>query len=277
MQKIAITFYGVRGSTPAPSKQMIKYGGNTPCLTIRAGDQLIICDAGTGIQTLGQQLYKKRSPLKATILLSHVHWDHISGLPFFHPLYQKKNRFQIVGPKLERKEIKSHLLHAIEPPYFPVSLNDVDARLTFKSVTDRAFRLGKIFIVPLWVNHPDGALGWRFHFPNKKTLLYVSDNEPMGDSELFYHWMKDADLLIHDAQFTPKEYKKHKGWGHSPYTFPVRLASDAGVKRLILNHFSPTHTDRDLERILKAAKREVKKSRAKLSVSLAREGKTFYL
>jgi phosphoribosyl 1,2-cyclic phosphodiesterase len=270
MTRVKIKFWGVRGSTPSPSPQTVKYGGNTPCVEIVAGKHRIICDAGTGIQELGRKLRKSGNKIDATIFLSHIHWDHISGLPFFEPLYMKKNSFQIVGPKIKRMTLKAALGKAISPPFFPVALKDAPAKLKFKSVTDKSFKCGKIIVRPFQLSHPGGAQGWRFEFSGGKSLIYISDNEPGKNKMQLIEWAKDADIMIHDAQYTPSEYKHHKGWGHSPYTYPIEIAKAAGVKRLILSHFDPTHTDREMDRLSKSVKKQFRCEPAK-------EGKILHL
>lgn len=277
MRGVKIKFWGVRGSTPAPFLNTIRYGGNTPCVEILSGNNRIVCDAGTGIQSLGIRLARERAGVKASILLSHVHWDHIAGLPFFEPFFQKKNAFEIIGPNARGNDIKESLSKAIAPPYFPVSLSDFAASIEYRTTTDKPFSLGKIQVTPRHLAHPGGALGWRFHFSGGKSLVYVSDNEPSGGRSGLIKWIKGADILIHDAQYTPSEYRNKKGWGHSPYTYPVEIALAAGVKRLILSHFNPPYTDKKLKNMLKRARVLIRKSGSRLICQLAREGKVIYL
>lgn len=269
MSKLKLTFYGVRGSSPAPSRKTAKYGGNTPCIDMIYGDERIILDAGTGIRELGLKLTKKRS--KATILFSHYHWDHISGLPFFAPLYNKGNAFDLIGPKPKGSNIKKLLCKAIEPPVFPISLRTVPARMGYKDISDKPFKIGSVEVVPFYLSHPGDALGYRFNFPDGKSLIYISDNEPSHKLDDLVDWAYGADILICEAQYTPAEYEIKRGWGHSPYTFTVGFALTAGVKKLVLNHFDPAYDDRKLEMILKDSRKIAKKLGSKMKIELARE------
>lgn len=271
MVKIKINFWGVRGSTPSISPDTIKYGGNTPCVEILYGNERIICDAGTGIQRLGAKIVKSGKKVRAIILLSHIHWDHISGLSFFEPFFYKKNEFTIMGPGVKGKDIKGLLSKAISPPYFPVGISDFAATVRFKTVAVEPFRIGSINVVPHGLSHPGGAIGWRFNFQDGRSLVYVSDNEPGKGEKAFLKWIKGADILIHDAQYTPAEYKKKTGWGHSPYTYPIKVAMEAGVKKLFLSHFNPPYPDKKLEEILKNSKKIIKRSGVDLECFLARE------
>ena len=273
--KVSIRFWGVRGSTPSPLARAMKYGGNTPCIEVKAGRDLIICDAGTGIRLLGRKMVRERERAHALILLSHLHWDHISGLSFFEPIYSGKNSFDIVGPDLGRTSFKKALIRAVSPPYFPVPLKDVPAALKIKGVTARPFSFGKVRIRPHPLSHPGGAFGWRFEFPGGKSMVYISDNEPAKETKDIIRWLKGADLMIHDAQFTPAEYRRHKGWGHSPYTYPLKLAAAADVGRLVLSHFSPESSDSELDKMYETIRKFKKRDGLKLKCELAREGKRY--
>jgi len=278
-KRIRVKFWGVRGSIAVPGRTALKYGGNTSCVEIDAGDDLIICDAGTGIRSLGNDLirrYKKR-PIRATILLSHIHWDHYVGLPFFKPIYWKKNSFSIGGPKPAKMDFGEAIGNAMHPPYFPIPVSAIPSKVKFKNIAERKFNIGKVKVVPLTLFHPGGAFGWKFRFTNGMSLVHVTDNEPNGDDfrNRTIKWMRGADVLIHDAQYTPEEYKSRKGWGHSPFTYPLELAAEAGVGRVIFFHFDPDATDGHLNRILGDARRWIRKRGAKMTCVLAREGMSF--
>lgn len=251
MANIKIRFWGIRGSAPAPSKETVKYGGNTPCMEIVSGKDLIICDCGTGLRFLGEKLIRSRRTINAAIFVSHIHWDHISGLPFFRPIYYKENSFKIFGPKPIGMSLKNALNRAISPPFFPVALKNIPAKMTFKDVATKTVKYSNLKVTPFLLSHPGGALGWRFEFPGGKSVVYVSDNEPSENKNRLIKWVNKADIMIHDAQYTLGEYKKHQGWGHSPYNYPIDIAKTAGVKNLILSHFDPTHSDKMMDEINK--------------------------
>ena len=195
------------------------------------------------------------------------------GLPFFAPLFDPRSRIAIGGPASDGEPFGSALSRALRPPYFPLPLRKSPAQLRLRTLTRRAFDVGDVRVVPHPLNHPGGALGWRFYFPDGSSLVYVSDAEPSTVEEArgLIRWMEGADALIHDAQFGPKSYAHHRGWGHSPYTYPIFLAEEARVQRLFLFHFNPDDDDAQLARVLKDARRMVK-GPGGLRIDLAREG-----
>ena len=269
MKKTEITFWGVRGSMAAAGPKTAKYGGNTACVEISCGNTTIICDAGTGIRPLGHELIKrsKGKKIEAAILLSHLHLDHVIGLPFFKPIYQKGNRFVIMNPGRSASRLKADLKKLIGAPYFPVNILDVPASIQFKEFKMKPVRIGPVTIETFKCNHPDNSFAFKFRFPNGKTLVHISDNEPSNDRhKALVRWISRADILIHDAQYTPSQYENKIGWGHSPYIYPVRLAMEAGVKGLVFFHYDPSATDEELDLI--SAKVE------KSGIVLAREGMT---
>ncbi len=281
MAKVRIKFWGVRGSMAAPGSKTVKIGGNTACVEIAADGAHIICDAGTGIRPLGQDLQRrmKGKRCESFIMLSHLHWDHYIGLPFFVPLYSSKNRFTIAGPRAAGEPFGRALSRVMHPPYFPIPVSAIPSKVRFRTLGTRRFRIGPVTVVPAEVNHPGGALGWRFQFPNGKTLVHVTDDEP-GDAKnraRLVRWMREADLLIHDAQYTPTTYAKHIGWGHSPYTYPLELAEAAGIPRVVFFHFDPADDDRRILGVQRDARAWLRKRRSKVRCSVAREGETILL
>ncbi|MFH1874712.1 MAG: MBL fold metallo-hydrolase [Pseudomonadota bacterium] len=301
--KTKIKFWGVRGSLASAGPQTAKYGGNTPCLEIKYDKTVIICDAGTGIRALGEHYHPLPGPppsrgrekgnsspsssrgegwgegnLKATILLSHIHFDHVIGLPFFEPLYNKHNSFTIISPEFSGSDLHYYLGNLISPPYFPISILSVPASLNFKSMPARGLHIDKIKVQTFRCNHPDGSYAFKFHLPSGKTLVHISDNEPIPQLEKsLTPWLQDTDVLIHDAQYTPEQYKTKIGWGHSPFTYPIRLASQAGIKKLIMFHYDPGATDKDLDKLKTEARKFIRKEKLKLEVELAREGMSLTL
>lgn len=275
---ITVSFWGVRGSVSSAGKKTVKYGGNTLCLMIEHGRTRIICDAGTGIRPLGEALKRSKKPLRATIMLTHLHWDHFTGLPFFEPLYQARNRFVIAGPGQGRVSFKTCLDRVLSPPYFPIRLDDLVAKIDYRTIREKPFSIDDIMVIPYTCNHPGGSFGWRFEFPNGKSIIYVSDNEPsLRNRDRMLAWMRDAEMVIHDAQYSPANYARHRGWGHSPYTYPVQMSIAANAKRLFLYHYDPATEDSRLESWLSDARKVAGKYRSKLKVYLSREGKTIAL
>lgn len=254
MSKVKITFWGVRGSVAAPGPSTVKYGGNTACVEIDTGKELLVCDGGTGIRPLGLKLKRSsKAPVKAFILLTHLHWDHYVGLPFFAPFYDSRNKFVVAGPNPPGQTFKKALSFVMRPPYFPIPISAIPARLEVKSIDDKPIKMNSVLVVPFKVNHPGGAFGWRFYFENGRSIVHITDNEPLKfqNEKKFVDWMRGADVLIHDAQYTPTSYDKHVGWGHSPYTYPIKLAAVAGIKRVFLFHFDPEDDDKHLDTVRK--------------------------
>ena len=260
-----LTFWGVRGSLPSPEPWAWRYGGNTPCVEIQTDDQLFILDAGTGIRDLGHDLIANRRQvgLVANILLTHYHWDHIQGLPFFEPLYYANSTLHFFGPPLPDSQtpgtlggVLSLLFHA---PFFPVTVDGLRATYTLREFdwwTD--YHLGLTRVRTCRLNHPQGALGYRLD-RGGVSIVYATDHEPGAmerDQELI-DLARDADILISDAEFHPEELSGAKrGWGHGSWKESARLARAAGVRQLILFHHDQLRTDDEIDLILAEARRE---------------------
>lgn len=266
MPKAIVRFMGVRGSLARPSKETLEFGGNTPCLEIRYGSELIICDTGTGIYRLGRELGNKG--VNATILYTHYHWDHMIGLPFFAPIYGKKNRFTIIG----RKGLKIALNNMLKAPNFPVRLRDLTARIKLVEKAEGKFNIGKIRVEAFDVNHPNGAFGYKFTFPNKKTLVFVSDNGPENNNIKLIDRIYGADLFIHDAQYLPEEYLKRRKFGHSTYNYILDVSRGCNIKNIALFHHDPLRTDEQLRSIEKKARKLGKYIGSGSRIFAAREG-----
>lgn len=265
-ESLKITFWGVRGSRPVPGSSTIKYGGNTACVQIQAGDKLIILDAGSGICNLGEVLSKKREPVVADLFFSHLHWDHVQGLPFFTPLYKQGNSFTLYGEAKEGVPFSVALRQQISPPSFPVALDDMGAGLTLREIgSDQTIPLsGGVSVRTLRVSHPGGCLAYRIEF-NNKAVCYLTDIEHDEiPGKKIIEFVRGAQLVIYDAQYTPEEYRgqsdalSKSGWGHSTYREGIRLVKAAGVKRLVLFHHNPQRSDEELESIEKEAALEYK-------------------
>ncbi len=286
---VRLKFWGVRGSIPTPGPTTVRYGGNTACVELQLGERLFILDAGSGIRALGQELLKRKSPMEAHVFISHTHWDHIQGIPFFTPAYIPGNHIVFHGANEVNKALEKMIADQMDSTYFPVEMDDMGAKLDFQAFSEGKYQVDGIRVETMYVNHPGNSLGYKFRFEGK-TLVYISDNEPFqaapageegwigedGNLKLI-EFISGADVLIHDAQYTPEEYEKHVTWGHSPFTYTVELAVEAGVKNLFLFHHDPLHNDDTIDAILEAARSLAKKSKVKLEVSAAKEGSAIEL
>lgn len=286
---LRVQFWGTRGSIPSPGPLTVRYGGNTPCVEVRTADGwLIILDAGTGIRELGRSLIERAngSAIRGDIFLTHAHWDHIQGIPFFAPIFQHGNHFNIWGSKTLETNIDKVVRDQMSPVVFPVTFEELDATIDFLTLADGERREGTGYAVTAFeVRHPGGALGYRFTAAGspKGGLLYVSDNElgitdkygPPGDwRERLVEFARDATVLIHDTTYTTEEYDHHRGWGHSTYRDGVELALDAGVATLVLFHHDPRRTDDDVDRRLDECRALVQERGGSLKVVAAAEGLT---
>ncbi len=260
-----LSFWGVRGSTPTVDPSTWRYGGNTPCLELIAPDGTqFILDCGTGLRMLGSRWGSPSALLTAEthIFVTHYHWDHIQGLPFFSPLYVEKNQFQFYSFRskfLGRDSLKQVFETQMAQPYFPVDFSAMSARRKFREVEGgETFTVGKNKIITKWLNHPQGCLGYRIETP-AGTVAYATDNEP-GDPKLdksLRELAAGADIFINDAQYTPGQLAgPRKGWGHSSWREGVAVAREAAAKTLVLFHHDPDSTDRMVDDLLGQARNE---------------------
>ena len=257
----------------------MRYGGNTTCVEVRCGDDLVILDAGTGLRKLGQSLLQefKRGSLNLTLLLSHTHWDHIQGLPFFAPIYQARCRLRILGCEGARQGLVAALTGQMESTYFPVPFSELPSNIEIEEMEEINFALGHFLVRAHPASHPGKTVGYRLFSPNG-IICFFPDTEPRpGSDRDMLDFIRDADVLILDSQYDRSEYKKHIGWGHGCVDNSVRLALAAGVKKLVMFHHDPDHDDRKIDAFLKHARALVKRSNGKLKVEAAREGMTILL
>ena len=285
---LRVQFWGTRGSIPSPGPKTVRYGGNTPCVEVRTTDGwLIILDAGTGMRELGRSLLYRANgaPIKGDIFLTHAHWDHIQGIPFFGPIFQRGNHFTIWGSHSLETSIDRIVRDQMNPVVFPVTFEELDATIDFSGIDEtRQERQG--FAVSAYpVRHPGGALGYRFIDTSDggNALVYISDNElgsggkyetPVGWRGKLVEFVKGAKVLIHDATYTADEYDHYRGWGHSTFDDALALAIESGVEQLVLFHHKPERSDEELDQRVEACREIVKQRGVQLEVEAAAEGMT---
>ncbi len=279
-----LTVWGARGSIPTPGPQTSRYGGNTACVSVEIdgkGDRLVILDAGTGIRMLGKALAASGTDaLNADLLVTHTHWDHIQGLPFFAP--GQASTVRIWGPKQGEVALERILRDQMNPVVFPVPLDQLASELAVHHVEPGTFEVDGFAVQAMRLRHPGVTLGYRLAPKGGgPDLAYITDNElgAGGQYEVGSGWRKelegfiaDADLMIHDTMYTEDELEKHRGWGHSSHVEVVRLAAEAGVKRLMLFHHRPERDDASMDGFLDEARGEADKLSCAVEVITAREG-----
>jgi phosphoribosyl 1,2-cyclic phosphodiesterase len=269
---LSIRFWGVRGSCPAPGPETASVGGNTSCVEVVAGDTRIALDAGTGLRRLGADLLaRSRGPVELTVLLSHVHWDHIQGLPFFAPIYVPGTRLRL-GGGVTGTPLRDTLRRQMSAPTFPVDWNDVPAERSYVELRDGgSTRIGDAQVRTARANHPDAVFAYRVEHEGH-AVVYATDTEHYAcvDPRLVA-LARDADVLVYDAQYLPEEYAGKVGWGHSTYEAGAALARAANVGKLVLFHHDPGRNDQAVAAIERRA-RDVFGD-----VEAAREGMTIEL
>jgi phosphoribosyl 1,2-cyclic phosphodiesterase len=301
-----VTCWGVRGSIPCPGPTTVTYGGNTACLELRfdPDDRLIIVDAGSGIRELGESIMKRdlpRGPIRTKIFLSHTHWDHIMGFPFFTPIFIKGTSLEVYGPVTYEEDTLDKIVgDQLRYRYFPVRLEELQATIDYFQLKEGTKDLGGgLTVTTKYLNHPILVLGYRFEYQGKvfctaydhesfRNVFDVKPDDPGYDAEAVKEgelaareenekvarFFQGADLLVHDTQYTQKEYLARKlGWGHSSFEWAINAAHKAGVKHLVLFHHDPLRTDRELA-ALERSYRKAMEGKTTLRISIAQEGKT---
>ncbi len=253
----------------------MRYGGNTTCLEIRTGSDIIILDAGTGLRALGKALLAEygHRPLQLNLLISHTHWDHIQGFPFFAPVYEPRCRLTIMGCANSRPSLEAAFAGQMETTYFPVEFEKLASQIDIQELPERDFAIGSTLVRAHRANHPGLCAGFRLQTP-AGTICFFPDTEPNagGDDRPLLDFIRAADVLILDSQYDHAEFKKRAGWGHGCVDKSVALALEAGVKKLILFHHDPDHDDKKIDLLLRHAKQIVIKKKGALRVEAAREG-----
>jgi phosphoribosyl 1,2-cyclic phosphodiesterase len=279
-----VRFWGTRGSIPTPGPQTARYGGNTACVSLSGPDgQLVILDAGSGLRPLGHELMAHRNgAITADILLSHTHWDHIQGLPFFKPLSAPGNTFCIFGAAQEGVALEEILRRQMDPMVFPVPLRALAAAIQVKEITEGEVALSGLTVRAFRLRHPGTTLGFRLApEAGGRDFAYVTDNE-LGEGALYpvgaewrrrlVEFLGGADTLIHDAMYAEQIVQARCGWGHSTPRQAVRLAAEAGCRRLILFHHEPEHDDEALDALLEDTRTYAARLSPELQVEAATEG-----
>ena len=275
-----INIWGARGSIPSPSPETIQYGGNTSCVQVTHKNEFIVLDAGSGIRRLNQTIPANIS--RIDILLTHLHMDHIMGLGFFKPLYNPNMKINIWGPTSTKASLNARLTRYLSPPLFPVRLNELPCQLQLMEINHSTFEIGSLKIKSAYVCHPGPTVGYRIENENS-VLCYLPDHEPILGSANFpkepewtsgYDLAKNADLLIHDAQYTKSEYQPRVGWGHSAMKNTLQFAEMTNVKKLLFFHHDPTHTDQELQTLLE---KQLAKKSYNFEVKIAAEGDEYIL
>jgi phosphoribosyl 1,2-cyclic phosphodiesterase len=277
-----IQFWGVRGTLPVPGKKTIRYGGNTNCVTLRLGKKIFfIFDAGTGIKALSNYLIQNQElPISAKIFITHPHYDHINGIPFFSPLYLKGNKFEILGPDHSDIRFEQLISKQMNRIYFPVTVKEFGATIKYHSIEERTFYRDRLRIQTIPLNHPGNSLGYRVQYKNK-SFCYITDNElylrnspyyHQSDIDRLIHFIHKTDVLVIDSTYTDSEYREKTGWGHSCVSRAVDIADKAKVKTVCLYHHDPDQTDKDIDNKLKQAKALLKSRQSKTRCIAPREG-----
>lgn len=258
----------------------MRYGGNTSCVEVRSGDNIIILDAGSGLRALGRALLAEfgNQPLNLTLLLTHTHWDHIQGLPFFAPIYNPRCRLRILGGKGARRGLVNALTGQMESTYFPVPFAKLPSNIEIEELKDFNLNIGSVCVRAQRAHHPGLCVGYRL-FSSDGRLAFFPDAEPRRDSgdHALIEFLRDVDVLILDSQYDAAEYRHHIGWGHGCVHDSVALALKAGVKRLCLFHHDPDHDDKKIDSLVRHARGLVARRRGSLKVEAARELQTIVL
>jgi len=281
-------FWGTRGSNPVAGSEYVRYGGNTSCLELRYGEDLLIIDAGTGIRQLGDIIDLEDSQT-IHLFISHTHWDHITGFPFFGPLYKKNCNVVVWAPVGFEKSTKELFTNMLAYAYFPVRLDEMKAKVTFKELRDnRPVSIGNIIVDCHFTNHPGPTVGFKIKSPNK-TIGYITDNEvlfgyhghpneihlkhPLLEPHLhLIDFLKDCDTIVHEAQYFPEEYYRKTGWGHSSIPNATVLMKYTGCKDWIVTHHDPNHKDNDLQVKLQLHHDIIEECNLKIHVDIAYDG-----
>jgi phosphoribosyl 1,2-cyclic phosphodiesterase len=277
---IEATCWGTRGSIPTPGPDTVRFGGNTPCLEVRLGDgRRFIFDAGTGIRPLGVSMMGEERGLHAVVFLTHFHWDHIQGFPFFRPLYEPEASLRIIGPDQAGANIEELFATQMASINFPVPYSALSAKKVFSKLNGGAWQEDGFHVRAMRLRHPSFTIGHRIEYGGV-SLAYLPDNELAGEGydvgerwrQRLVDFLGNVDVLIHDAMYTEEEYASRKDWGHSTFDQAVDLAHEAGAKRLLFFHHDPCRSDQELAEIVDFHRNEAAASGLSVEIGAAAEG-----
>jgi phosphoribosyl 1,2-cyclic phosphodiesterase len=273
-----ITVWGCRGTLPTPGHHTLKYGGNTTCLEIRNKEGFpTIIDAGSGLRLLGKKLMQSDDSHELCLILTHSHWDHLMGFPFFIPAYFSKYKINVCGIQSARNYMAQSLARQLEAPYFPVNFDQLKAKFNFDCKGPGCERCVHLKVEAINLSHPNGGYGFKFSEGNSR-FVFLTDNElgyqhPGGlITRDYIEFSRDADLLFHDAQYTDEDIVKTKTWGHSTYNEALDLAIEANVKKLGLFHHDPDRTDAEIDKIVEELQKKAATRSSRLEVFAVYEG-----
>lgn len=255
---LEVTFFGVRGSTPCSGPETARYGGNTSCVMVQVpGERPIVCDLGTGVRYLGNRMGLDE-PFDGTVLLTHLHWDHIQGLPFFTPILRPGASMDIVAPIQEGKTLAEAMDEGLAPPLFPIRMSELPGKIEYREISEGSFELGSATVTVFPVTHVGPTSGYRIDHGGA-SMVYISDYQQPLDgtlsvAETVQDVCRGVDILIHDAQYDPEEFETKATWGHCTVDYAVEVAKVVEAKRLLLYHHDPAHDDDWVDRSTERAR-----------------------
>jgi len=280
---LTLRCWGTRGSIPSPGAHTTRYGGNTTCFEVRCGEQRLIFDAGSGIRLLGLDLMENGGN-HHHIFLTHFHWDHIQGFPFFRPLYDPQINLKIAGPKQRNIDVRSLFAGQMGPIYFPIPFSVVSATMSFDDLNENTQQVGGVTLHTIRVKHPSHVVGYRIE-AGGRSVCFIPDNELDGDMyevendwrERLVDFIRGADLLIHDSMYTDEEYPSRAGWGHSTFRQSLQLAEEGEVKKLLFFHHDPERSDNQIDEIVNRLRDEAMGRGCSIAMEAAAEGPDYTL